>query len=252
MRVEILTAQGVRAQVRPELVDPRDAGRDIHLRDLVVRNRVQVLDQGPQGVAVRDDQHAAARPQIRHDRVVPVGQQPGRDIGQGLGARADLGRQGRVPGVEVQRLRVLLAHRRRRDLIRAPPGRELLLAVLAPHLGLGPALQRPVVPPVEPPRPADTDPVPVRGRQGQLGGPDRTPLQRGVREGGQHGVLSQQRSGAGRFVPAAGGQVSVSPAGEHPGGVPFALPVAQHDQAVGHGPITALPARPARAASGPG
>jgi acyl-CoA synthetase (AMP-forming)/AMP-acid ligase II len=88
-------------------------------------------------------------------------------------------------------------------------------------------------------------------RQGQLGGSDRAPLQRGVRENGQHAVLGQQRSCARRFVLAAGGQVGVGPAGEHPRGVPLALPVPQHEQAVGHGPFTALLARPARAASFP-
>ena len=82
VRVEILTAQGIRAQVRPELVDQRIAGGEFQIGDPVVRDGLEVLDQRPQRVAVRDDEHAAAGPQVRHDRVVPVGQQPRGDVAQ--------------------------------------------------------------------------------------------------------------------------------------------------------------------------
>src|ERR1700722_7472039 len=52
VRVEVLTAHGVRAQVRPELVDQRDVGGGLHPGDLVVRYGLEVLDQRPQSIAV--------------------------------------------------------------------------------------------------------------------------------------------------------------------------------------------------------
>src|SRR6202451_3347599 len=76
VRVEVLTAQGVRAQVRSELVDQRDAGGDIQLGDQVVRDGFELLDQRPQRVAMRDDEHASAGPQIRDDRATPVRSDP--------------------------------------------------------------------------------------------------------------------------------------------------------------------------------
>src|SRR5690349_17093460 len=99
VRVEVLTAQVVRVQVRAELVQQRDAGGDVQPDDLVVWYRLQMLDQGPQGVAVRDYEHAAAGPQVRHDRVVPVWQQPRGNVAQGFGARLRLRRKHGVAGI---------------------------------------------------------------------------------------------------------------------------------------------------------
>src|SRR5271165_3477453 len=230
VRVEVLTAQGIRAHVRPELVDQRDAGGDVQVGDLVVGDGVEVLDQRPQRVAVRDDEHASVGQQVRHDGVVPVGQQPRGDLPEGLRARPGLGREQLVAGVAELGVLSRRAERRWRGVIRPAPRHELLLAVVGAHLGLVPALQRPVVPPVEPPGPADRDPVAVRGRQGEVGRPDRPPLQRGVHGGGGNPVFGQQRPGAGGLLLARRGQAGVLPAGEDSGGVPFALPVAQHDQ----------------------
>src|SRR6266496_420722 len=103
-----------------------------------------------------------------------------------------------------------------------------------------------VVPPVQPPGPAHRNPVTIRGGQGEIGRPDRPPLQGGVREGGQDPVLGQQRPGADGFLLARGGQVGVLPAGEDPGGVPFALPVAQQDQATLPHHDSSSAARPGR------
>src|SRR5271163_2322844 len=83
LRIEILTTQGIRAQVRSEPVDQRDAGGELQLGDPVVRDGLEVLDQRPQRVAVRDDEHATAGAQIPDDRVVPVRQQPGGDVREG-------------------------------------------------------------------------------------------------------------------------------------------------------------------------
>jgi hypothetical protein len=174
----------VRAQVRPELVQQRDAGGDLQPGDLVVRYGLQVLDQGPQRVAVRDDEHAAAGQQVRHDRVVPVRQRPRGDVAQGFGTRLRLRRQHGVARVVPLELPGLRGERRRGDVVRAAPEPELPLAVLPEHLVLILALQCPVVPTVEPPGPAHRDPVAVRGGQGEAGGADRAMLQGCVHEGG--------------------------------------------------------------------
>src|SRR5271166_360494 len=164
VRVEVLTAQGVRAHVRPELVDQRDAGGDVQVSDLVVWYGVHVLDQGPQRVAVRDDEYASAGQQVRHDRVVPVRQQPGGDLPEVLRAGLGVGRDSSVAGVAELGVLSLRAERWRRGVVRPAPAHELPLAVLLEHLGFVPALQRPVVPSVEPPGPAHRNPVAVRGR----------------------------------------------------------------------------------------
>src|SRR5690606_38466101 len=44
------------AEVVVELVDERDAGRDVEIRDLVVGDAVEVLHEGAQRVAVRGDE----------------------------------------------------------------------------------------------------------------------------------------------------------------------------------------------------
>jgi len=229
-----------------ELVQQRDSGGDLQPGDLVVWYPLQVLDQGPQRVAVRDDQHAAAGQQIRNDRVVPVRQQPRGDVAQGFAARLHLWRKHGVAGIVQLELPGFRGERRRGDVVRATPEPKLPVAVLPKHLVLVPALQRSVVPAVEPPRAAHRDPVAVRGRQGEVSGADRPLLQGRVHEGGQHAVLGEHRSGPGRLGFPVGGQVGVLPAGEDASRVPLALPVPQQDQAHRLGHHVPSAARPGR------
>ena len=60
LRVEVAAAGLIRPESVVELVDQRDAGRDVQRGDLVVADAVQVLDQGAQRVAVRHHQHRPA------------------------------------------------------------------------------------------------------------------------------------------------------------------------------------------------
>src|SRR5689334_5793755 len=231
MGVEILAAELVRAQVRPELVDQRAAGGEIQLGDLLVRDRLQVLDQRPQRVAVRYDQHAPAGQQVGDDRVVEVGQQPGRDVPERLATWLHIQGKRGIAGIAPLPPGRGRAERRRRGLVGPAPRRELPFAVLGQHLGLAAALKCPVVPAVEPPGAAHRDPVAVGSGQGQFGRADRPVLQRGVREGGQQAVGGQEQPGPGRLLLARGGQAGVLPAGEDPSRVPLALPVPQQHQA---------------------
>ena len=61
-----------------------------------VGHAFEVLEQGSQAVAVRDDQHLQPGPQVGDDRVVPVGEHPHDHVGQALGRGEDVGRE---PGV---------------------------------------------------------------------------------------------------------------------------------------------------------
>ena len=77
--VEVLAAGLERAEVGVQLVDAAGCRWGCSARrSSSSADAVQVLDQGAQRVAVRRDQHGAARPQVRHDRVVPVRQHAGR------------------------------------------------------------------------------------------------------------------------------------------------------------------------------
>ena len=117
--------------------------------------------------------------QVVEDRAVQVGLHPGDDVGQALGlggAVAEIG----IPGVVGLGELVGVADRRRRGVVRAAPEHELLLAVLLQGLLLVLALQVAVVPLVEPPGPADRDPVPVGRIEREVGRGDGPTQQRGV------------------------------------------------------------------------
>ena len=144
--------------------------------------------------------------------------------------RTSGGRNGVLRVVELGAL-VVDVERRRRRVVRAAPPHELLLAELGQRLRLVLALQRAVVPLVQPPRPAHRDPQPVGGVEGQFGGADRPPLQRRVHDAGQQVVLDEQLAAAPGLGLALGREVDVDPPGEEVLLVPVALPVAeQHER----------------------
>ena len=134
----------------------------------------------------------APRAQVRPDHVVPVRQQPRGHVLQRLGARPGLGRQRLVAGVGELRVLRLGSDRRRRRVVGAAPGHELQLAGFLLNLRLVPALQRTVVVRIEPPRPPDTDPVPVAFGQREVSGADRPPLHGGMRKVGKQAVPGEQ------------------------------------------------------------
>ena len=84
--------------------------------------------------------------------------------------RGMLGAEVGVARVAGLRVLVVVVDRRRRDVVGAAPEHELLLAVLLEGLLLVLALQRAVVPLVEPPGAAHRDPVPVGRVEREVGG----------------------------------------------------------------------------------
>src|SRR5690348_2094978 len=149
--VEVPAAGQLRPEIGVQLVDERDAGRDVELGDLLVPDPVQVLDQRAQRIAVRDDQGGAPGGQVGDQRVVPVGQHALQHVLEALGAGPQLVGKVGVPGIVGLRQRVIVGERRRRHVVGTPPEHELLVPELLPGLGLVLALERAVVPLVEPP-----------------------------------------------------------------------------------------------------
>ena len=62
-----------RAQIVVELVDQRDAGRDVQIDHVLLRHLVQVLNERSQAVAVGGDENSLASANRRRDGFVPVG-----------------------------------------------------------------------------------------------------------------------------------------------------------------------------------
>ena len=120
--------------------------------------------------------------------------------------------------------------RRRRDVERAAPGHEHLLAILLKGLLLVLALQRAVVALVQAPRTLHRDPVAVGGVQGQVGGGDGPTLHRGVHDVGEQAGLLELLATSDGLGPALVSQVDVDPAGEQVLGVPLALAVTKENE----------------------
>ena len=102
-----------------------DAGRDLERWNLVVGDPLEVLAQGPDGVAVGGHQHGAAVlggvAQVGHDGRLPVGQRPADHVGQALGERDVGGVDVVVAGVGGHVVGVVGGERRGRGVVAAPP-----------------------------------------------------------------------------------------------------------------------------------
>ena len=131
--------------------------------DVVVADPVEVLDQRPQRVAVRGDQHGLAGAQVGHDRGRPSTAASGATTSLRHSVRGQVVAEVGVARVAGLGELVVVVDRRRRRVVGAAPEHELLLAVLLERLLLVLALQRAVVALVEPPGALHRDPVPVRG-----------------------------------------------------------------------------------------
>src|ERR1017187_2946685 len=87
--IKVPAARPLRPEIRADVIEQRDSGRDVQLGDVRVPDAVQVLDQGAQRVAVRNHEHGPARGEIRDNRVVPVRQHPFQDVLEALRARPE-------------------------------------------------------------------------------------------------------------------------------------------------------------------
>ena len=141
-----------RAQVVVELVDERNAGRDVQLDDLVVRRCCRDTSPARAGCC-RARRSARACPtgsparSSRASRAGSARRCPSaiRSAAARVGVERRVARIVRRDGADRRR------QRRRRDVVAAPPDLDLRLAVLRGGLRLVQSLQRAVVPLVQPP-----------------------------------------------------------------------------------------------------
>jgi len=232
--IEVPSADGDRTQVVVQFIEKRDPRGDVEPCDGIVRNLVQMLDQGAKAVPMGCHEYSLIVPQIGYDGVVPVGQHACDNVFQAFRTRAGLGGQGRVPRVvELGELRVDVQFRRR-GVVRTPPNHELLLAEFVADLGLVLALQRAVVAFVEPPRALDRDPVAVAAVQGEVRGVDGPPQHGGVDHIRQQVFALEQLGPPDRFGGALLSDVHIHPAGEQVFSVPFGFAMSKKNQCVRH------------------
>lgn len=96
-----------------ELEDIRHGGREVELRNRLVRNAFQVLDDAAQAVAVGDDQDGVVMRQRRQDLAFPVGHNTRDGVAERFGAGQFRLGDIAVTGIETRVARVFLAQRRR-------------------------------------------------------------------------------------------------------------------------------------------
>jgi uncharacterized protein DUF4139 len=213
-------------QVVVELVEQRDARRDVEADDLAVADLVKVLDERAQAVAVGGDEHALAAAQGGGDLALPVGQEAPHRVFQALGEGDLFGPQLRVAGVAPGPALVVAGEGRRRDVVAAPPDLHLLFAVLLHGLGLVEALQGAVHALVEAPGAVHGHPHLIDRLEGDPQGLDGPLEQRGVGDVERDALVANQRARALGLADAGLAERHVDPAGEAVFAVPLALAVA--------------------------
>ena len=219
-------------QVVRQLVDERDARRDVEADDVVVRDPVEVLHERPEAVAVGGDEDALPVPEVGHDRVVPVRQEAGNRVLERLGERQQVLRETRVARVAAGMPLVVRGEGGRRRRVGAAPDLHLLLAELLRRLGLVEALERPVVPLVEAPAPLHRDPHEVHPLERDPERPDGPFQDRGVGHVEDVAALLQELRPGDRLLQTLRREVHVRPPREAVLEVPGALAVPQQDQLV--------------------
>lgn len=111
LRVQVLATRLDRLEVLVQLVEQRDGGRDVDLGDLFLRQVVQHLDDGAEGVAVGSNQHGLAGLELRLDSGLEVRLHTLNNVGQALGFRNRIAGVARVVVLGVLVVRVDLGRR---------------------------------------------------------------------------------------------------------------------------------------------
>src|SRR6186713_2439609 len=82
-----------------EFVHERNARRNVYADNFVVRNMIQVFDEGSQAVAMGRNQDTLTRSDHRSNRLGPVGKDAIDGVFQTFRQRSLAGVQGRVSGI---------------------------------------------------------------------------------------------------------------------------------------------------------
>gem|GEM_PF-7061317 len=209
-----------------KLIDQGDSRRNVQPHDLVVRDVIQILHDGAQTVSVGCYHHLASSHQAGNDHFIPKGHGAGYRVFQGFTER-DL----RFFEVSITRVFagiafVVLTQGGRWHIIASAPDQHLFIAVFLGSFGLVQALQRAIMPFVQPPVVMNRSMHQIHLIQSEPEGAD------GTFEGGGVGFVKAE---ACRFQSASGlaglhnplfGKINVGPAGKEVCFVPQAFAVA--------------------------
>jgi len=236
---EVLSAEGGNGTVRRsgrddiqvvvELVDQRSAGGDVELSNVILRNVVQVLDQGAEGVAVSGNDNVLAGLEVGGNLVLPVREDAVEGGGEGLGKVLVEGMAG-VPGVVGGVVLGGGVDGGRWDVVRATPDEDLVLAVLVDGLLLVEALEGTVVTLVELPGLVGGDPHEVGLLKDVPQSADGTLQERGVGNSGREALGLDELTGLDDLLVALGTERDIHPTGELVLEIPGGLAMTDKDK----------------------
>ena len=217
-------------EVGIQLVHQGRAGGNLKARNDVVRDALDHLDDGADGVAVGSHKHSLARFQLWSNCGLPVRHHTSNRVLQALSVWHLLGIQCSVLGLVARVVLALLFQGWRGDVEAASPDLNLLRAVLDDRLLLVQACEATVHALVQAPGLVHGDVELIRRLQCQVAGLD------GTLQEGREGDVDLQVLGLQKLTRALGlaqallGEVHVHPSGEDVRHVPLRLPVAREDQ----------------------
>src|SRR5450830_576296 len=214
-----------RLEVLVQLVHERDARRDVQFDDVVITDAVEVLYEGADRVAVRDDDDLSAGLHRGRDRLLPIGNETCHRVPEALGQRQLVFRHVGIAGIMSRPAVIGFQQSGRLSDVAAPPQFDLGITVFLRRLSLVESLQGSVVTFVEPPAADLRDPHEVHLVEGD---PQRAnvPLEdRDVRQVEGEPTLLQELACVVRLGDPLLGQVDVGPASKPVLFVPCAFTV---------------------------
>jgi len=236
---EVLSAEGCNGtigrrgrddtQVIIELVDQRSASGDVELGNLILRNVVQMLDKGTEGVAVGGNDDVLSGLEVGNDLVLPVREDAVEGGGEGLGEVLVKGVAG-VPRIVGGVVLGGGVDGGRGDVVRAAPDEDLVLAVLVDGLLLVEALEGAVVTLVELPRLVGGDPHEVGLLEDVPQSADGALQERGVGNAGLETLGLDELTSLNDLLVALGTERDIDPSGELVLQIPRRLSVTDKDK----------------------
>ena len=220
---------GDNIQVIVELVDQRSAGGDVELGNVILRDVVQMLDKGTEGVAMGGNDDVLSGLEVGSDLVLPVREYAVEGGGEGLGEVLVEGVAG-VPRVVGGVVLGGGVNGGRGDVVRPAPDEDLLLAVLVDGLLLVEALEGAVVTFVELPCLVGGDPHEVGLLEDVPQSADGALQERRVGNGGFEALGLDELTGLDDLLVALGTERDIDPSGELVFQIPCGLSVTDKDK----------------------
>ena len=221
--------RGDDTQVIVELVDQRSAGGDVELGNVILRDVIQMLHKGAEGVAVGGNDDVLSGLEVGSDLVLPVREDAVEGGGEGFGEVLVEGVAG-VPRVVGGVVLGGGVNGGRGDVVRPAPDEDLLLAVLVDGLLLVEALEGAVVTFVELPCLVGGDPHEVGLLEDVPQSADGALQERRVGNGGLEALGLDELTGLDDLLVALGTERDIDPSGELVFQIPCGLSVTDKDK----------------------